>query len=173
MTPTPTKALALENSIPVYEPKTLKDEAFASVLDEIVPELIVVVAFGKILPLSVLEYPKYGCINLHVSLLPKYRGAAPMQRAIMNGESETGVTVMHMNEGLDTGDIILKAETEIGENETSGELFDRLSVLGAELLMETLCEIEKDKEIHRTRQNDCQATYAPMLDKTLDRKSVV
>ena len=106
MMPTPVKTLALENGIPVHTPKTLRDEAFAELLDQYKPEIIVVVAYGKILPLNVIEYPKYGCINLHVSLLPKYRGAAPMQRAIMAGEKETGVTIMYMAEGLDTGDII-------------------------------------------------------------------
>ena len=107
MTPTPVKVLAEENGIPVYTPATLRDEAFARILSECDPELIAVVAYGKILPKSVLDYPKYGCINLHVSLLPKYRGAAPMQRAIMEGESNTGVTIMYMDVGLDTGDILI------------------------------------------------------------------
>ena len=112
MTPTPTKAYALEQGIEVYTPKTLRDEEFYKLLCQINPQLIVVVAYGKILPKEVLEYPEFGCINLHVSLLPKYRGAAPMQRAIMEGESETGVTVMQMDEGLDTGDMILRGEVD-------------------------------------------------------------
>ena len=165
MTPTPTKALALENSIPVYEPKTLKDEAFAAVLDEIVPELIVVVAFGKILPLSVLEYPKYGCINLHVSLLPKYRGAAPMQRAIMNGESETGVTVMHMNEGLDTGDIISTEVFPIGPEDNFEDIHDRSAEVGGVLLSRTIKDIERGVAT-RTKQNDAEATYAAKIEKS-------
>ena len=110
MTPTPVKALALEHAIPVYTPSTLRDESFMAVLSEYTPDVIVVVAYGKILPLSVLSYPKFGCINLHVSLLPKYRGAAPMPRAIMDGERETGVTVMYMDEGLDTLVILLCCE---------------------------------------------------------------
>lgn len=165
MTPTPTKALALENSIPVYEPKTLKDEAFAAVLDEISPELIVVVAFGKILPLSVLEYPKYGCINLHVSLLPKYRGAAPMQRAIMNGESETGVTVMHMNEGLDTGDIISTEVFPIGPEDNFEDIHDRSAEVGGVLLSRTIKDIESGVAT-RTKQNDAEATYATKIEKS-------
>lgn len=164
MTPTPTKALALENSIPVYEPKTLKDEEFANVLLEIAPELIVVVAFGKILPKEVLEYPKYGCINLHVSLLPKYRGAAPMQRAIMAGESETGVTVMHMNEGLDTGDIISVAKFPIGPEDNFEDIHDRSALVGGELLSKTIREIESGVA-KRIKQNDSEATYAAKIEK--------
>ena len=164
MTPTPTKALALENAIPVYEPKTLRDEAFAAILDEIAPELIVVVAFGKILPKSVLEYPKYGCINLHVSLLPKYRGAAPMQRAIMNGEHETGVTIMHMNEGLDTGDIISTEVFPIGPEDNFEDIHDRSADVGGVLLSKTIREIENGTA-KRIKQNDDEATYAAKIEK--------
>ena len=165
MTPTPTKALALENAIPVYEPTTLKDEAFANLLEEISPELIVVVAFGKILPKSVLEYPKYGCINLHVSLLPKYRGAAPMQRAIMNGEQETGVTVMHMNEGLDTGDIISTEVFPIGPEDNFEDIHDRSADVGGTLLSKTIKEIENGTA-KRIKQNDAEATYAAKIEKS-------
>ena len=165
MTPTPTKVVALESSIPVYEPKTLKDEAFQSVLDEIAPELIVVVAFGKILPKCVLEYPKHGCINLHVSLLPKYRGAAPMQRAIMNGERETGVTVMHMNEGLDTGDIISTEVFPIGPEDNFEDIHDRSAAVGGVLLSRTIKDIESGVAT-RTKQNDDEATYAAKIEKS-------
>ena len=165
MTPTPTKVVALENSIPVYEPKTLKDETFQAVLDEIAPELIVVVAFGKILPKSVLEYPKHGCINLHVSLLPKYRGAAPMQRAIMNGERETGVTVMHMNEGLDTGDIISTEVFPIGPEDNFEDIHDRSAAVGGVLLSRTIKDIENGVAV-RTKQNDAEATYAAKIEKS-------
>lgn len=165
MTPTPTKALALENSIPVYEPKTLKDEAFSALLDEISPELIVVVAFGKILPKSVLDYPKFGCINLHVSLLPKYRGAAPMQRAIMNGERETGVTVMHMNEGLDTGDIISVEKFQIGAEDNFEDIHDRSALVGGALLSKTIKEIENGTA-SRVKQNEAEATYAAKIEKS-------
>lgn len=165
MTPTPTKVVALENSIPVFEPKTLKDETFEKILKEINPELIVVVAFGKILPKSVLEYPKHGCINLHVSLLPKYRGAAPMQRAIMNGESETGVTVMHMNEGLDTGDIISVEKFPIGAEDNFEDIHDRSALVGGELLSKTIADIESGVAT-RVKQNDAEATYAAKIEKT-------
>ena len=165
MTPTPTKVLALENSIPVYEPKTLKDEAFLSVLREVNPELIVVVAYGKILPKDVLDYPSYGCINLHVSLLPKYRGAAPMQRAIIDGESETGVTVMYMNEGLDTGDIISVEKFPIGAEDNFEDIHDRSALVGGKLLSDTIVKMEKG-ESTRTPQDDSLATYAAKIEKS-------
>ena len=164
MTPTPTKVIALENSIPVYEPKTLKDEVFEKILEEISPELIAVVAYGKILPKSVLEYPKYGCINLHVSLLPKYRGAAPMQRAIMNGEKETGVTVMYMNEGLDTGDVISVERFPIGPEDNFEDIHDRSALIGGALLSKTIIDMEKGAATH-TKQNDAEATYAAKIEK--------
>ena len=165
MTPTPTKVLSLENRIPVYEPKTLRDEAFAELLKEIDPELIAVVAYGKILPISVLEYPKYGCINLHVSLLPKYRGAAPMQRAIMEGESETGVTVMYMAEGLDTGDIISVEKFPIGKEDNFEDIHDRSAEVGGKLLSKTIKDIESGVAV-RTPQDDNLATYAAKIEKT-------
>ena len=138
MTPTPVKSLALEGGIPVYTPKTLRDGEFFSLLSELAPELIAVVAYGKILPPEVINYPKYGCINLHVSLLPKYRGAAPMQRAIMDGESETGVTVMYMDEGLDTGDIIDSVAFPITETDDFESIHDRSAEIGSQLLSKTV-----------------------------------
>ncbi len=165
MTPTPVKKLALEFGIPVYEPKTLRDEAFEELLENINPDLITVVAFGKILPVSVLEYPKYGCINLHVSLLPKYRGAAPMQRAIINGESETGVTVMYMNEGLDTGDIISAEKFQIGKEDNFEDIHDRSAYVGGELLSKTIKDIFYDRAT-RTPQNEAEATYAAKIEKS-------
>ena len=164
MTPTVVKTLALEKSIPVYTPSTLRDEAFASLLSEISPELIVVVAYGKILPKSVIDFPKYGCINLHVSLLPKYRGAAPMQRAIMEGEGETGVTVMYMDEGLDTGDIIAKEIFPINSTDDFEAIHDRSADIGSALLSKTVFEIEKGN-IDREKQDDALATYAKKVEK--------
>ncbi|MBE6532748.1 MAG: methionyl-tRNA formyltransferase [Ruminococcaceae bacterium] len=164
MTPTPVKALALEHGISVYTPKTLRDEEFAAILDEYKPELIVVVAYGKILPKSVIDYPRYGCINLHVSLLPKYRGAAPMQRAIMEGESETGVTVMYMDEGLDTGDILSVSKFPIGPTDDFEAIHDRSALIGGGLLSETIEKIEKN-EIQRIKQDDSLATYASKVEK--------
>ena len=164
MLPTATKVTAQNNGIPVYEPTTLKDEAFAALLSEIDPEIIVVVAYGKILPLSVLEYPRYGCVNLHVSLLPKYRGAAPMQRAIMEGERETGVTVMYMNEGLDTGDIISVEKFPIGDEDDFEAIHDRSAEIGGALMSRTLRDIEAGVAT-RTEQDHSAATYAAKIEK--------
>ena len=178
MTPTPTKKLAEEKGIKVYTPKTLRDEAFAEVLKEVDPELIAVVAYGKILPESVINYPKYGCVNLHVSLLPKYRGAAPMQRAVMDGESETGVTIMYMDIGLDTGDIIATEKFPIGEEDDFETVHDTSLLIGSRLLSDTIYEIEAGRAT-RTPQNDDLATYAKKVEKedcrvdfTLDAKTV-
>ena len=164
MTPTPVKLLAEENGIPVYTPATLRDGAFTELLSKIAPDLIVVVAYGKILPVSVLEYPKYGCINLHVSLLPKYRGAAPMQRAIMAGERETGVTVMYMDEGLDTGDIIASESFPIGECDDFETVHDRSSEIGARLLSDTVFLIGEGRA-ERKKQDSSLATYADKIEK--------
>lgn len=164
MTPTPVKALALSHGIPVYEPKTLRDEAFAELLAKIDPELIVVVAYGKILPKSVLDYPRLGCINLHVSLLPKYRGAAPMQRAVMNGEKETGVTVMYMAEGLDTGDILLQRAFPIEKDDDFEVVHDTSAAIGAELLLEAIPMLEEGVA-PRIPQDDSLATYAEKIEK--------
>lgn len=162
--PTPIHAAADALGLLVHQPETLKDGAFLSVLEAEKPDLIVVVAYGRILPKYILEYPKYGCINVHGSLLPKYRGAAPIQRAVLAGEKVTGVTTMYMDVGLDTGDMILKKETEIGADETSAELFDRLAVLGAEALLETV-EMLENGTAPREKQNDAESTYAAMIDK--------
>lgn len=164
MTPTAVKALALENSLPVYTPDSLKGEDFMALLNEINPELIAVVAYGKILPKSVLDFPKYGCINVHVSLLPKYRGAAPMQRAIINGEKETGVTIMYMAEGVDTGDIIDTEAFPIGDEDDFEAIHDRSAEVGAKLLVKTvkaLC----DGTATRTPQDDSLATHAAKIEK--------
>ncbi len=162
--PPPVKEKALEYAIPVYQPTTLKDGGFQTVLEETRPELIAVVAYGKILPKYILDYPKYGCINVHGSLLPKYRGAAPIQWSVINGDATTGVTTMYMEEGLDTGDMILKEETPIGETETGGELFERLSKMGAELLVKTVEQLENGTA-KREKQKEEDSSYAPMLNK--------
>ena len=164
MTPTETKVVAMERGIPVYTPKTLSDESFLSTLREHSPDLIVVVAYGKILPAAVLNFPKYGCVNLHVSLLPKYRGAAPMQRAIMEGEQETGVTVMYMDVGLDTGDVIAVSRFPIHADDDFEAIHDRSAEIGSALLSETVFKIEKG-EAARTPQNHSLATYAKKIEK--------
>ena len=165
LTPTPVKSLALERGIPVYTPSTLRDEQFSNLLSDIAPDIIVVVAYGKILPASVLNFPKHGCINMHVSLLPKYRGAAPMQRAIMNGEEKTGVTVMYMNEGLDTGDIISTVEFPILPEDNFEDIHDRSADLGSKLLSKTLIDIAEGRAV-RTPQDDTLATYAAKIEKS-------
>lgn len=156
------KSYALEKGLPVYQPETLKDNAFMEVLDQLKPDVIVVVAYGKLLPEYILNYPKYGCVNVHGSILPKYRGAAPIQRAVLNGDKVTGITTMFMEKGMDTGDILLTAETEIDENMTTGELFDRLAEIGGELLVKTLHGLEKG-EITPTKQDHSLATHADKI----------
>jgi len=164
LTPPPVKVYALEQGIAVYQPNTLRGEEFASLLAEIDPELIVVVAFGKILPQSVLEYPKHGCINVHGSLLPEYRGAAPMQRAIMEGKKETGVTTMMMDVGLDTGDMLLVGKIEICEHDNFETVHDKLGACGAETLIRTLEKL-KNGTLTRTPQDGTLATYAAKIEK--------
>ena len=166
--PPPVKVLAEENDIAVYQPESLKknDDEYIRIIKDINPDIIVVAAYGKILPKEVLDIPRFGCINIHGSLLPKYRGAAPIQWSVLNGDEETGITTMLMNEGLDTGDILLTEKTIIGKNETASELFDRLSVMGAELLMKTIDALQKG-EVIPTKQDDSKATYAQMLSKDL------
>ena len=165
LVPTDVKAAALEAGIEnIYQPEKLRNGELQPVLDKLKPELIVVVAYGKILPDYIIDYPKYGCVNVHASLLPKYRGAGPIQWAIINGEKVTGVTTMKMDSGLDTGDMLLKAETEIGEYETAEELFDRLAVIGGDLLLKTIDGLEKGS-ITPTPQNDEEHTYAPMISR--------
>ncbi len=162
--PCEVKQTALTAGIPVYQPEKLRDGTALAVLRELAPEVIVVVAYGRILPDDILALPKYGCINVHGSLLPKYRGSAPIQRAVINGEKITGVTTMYLAKEMDAGDMIFTAETEIGPSETSGELFDRLAPMGAELLVKTLRAIE-DGSAPRVSQDHAQATYAPPLSK--------
>ncbi len=164
LTPPPVKVLAEKNGIEVFQPETLRNFAFRDELEQLNPEMIVVVAYGKILPEYVLNFPRYGCINMHASLLPKYRGAGPIQWSVIKGESKTGVTSMLMEKGLDTGDMLLKCETEIGEYETAGELHDRLMVMGAELLLETISKAERN-ELTPEKQCDEESCYAPMLSK--------
>ena len=162
----PVKELALTRGTPVYQPVTLRDGTALDILKQLEPELITVVAYGKILPKDILDLPQLGCINIHGSILPKYRGSAPIQRAVLSGETETGVTAMYMAEAMDAGDIILIKKTDIAEMETSGELYDRLGGLGAQLLSETIKAIEKGTAT-RTAQHDAEATYAPPLTKEL------
>ena len=178
LTPTPVKSLALQNNVPVYTPKTLRDEAFMDILRELSPDIIVVVAYGKILPKEVLFYPKHGSINVHVSLLPKYRGAAPMQRAIMDGEKETGVTIMYMDEGLDTGDIVLTERFPIDKKDNFETIHDKSAEIGGPLLLRTIEEIEKGN-VKRVKQDESLATYAKKVEKedclvdfSLDAKTV-
>ncbi len=162
----PVKALALENGIPVYQPVKLRDGTATELIKSLEPDILVVVAYGRILPDDMLEVPKYGAINVHASLLPKYRGAAPIQWAVLNGDKTTGVSTMYLASEMDTGDIIYTAETEIGEFETSGELFDRLMLMGAELLDKTLRDIGAGTA-PRTPQDHGKASYVKMLDKSL------
>ncbi len=164
LTAPPVKTLALEHNIPVFQPNTLKNEDEQVRLRELAPEVIIVVAYGKLLPKAVLDIPPRGCINVHGSLLPRWRGAAPIQWAVIAGDEKAGVTTMQMAEGLDTGDMLLTYETKVGEKETAGELFDRLAQAGAELLTETLVKLD---EITPRPQDDAQSCYAHMLDKQM------
>ncbi len=168
LTPSPVKEYAIKKDLKVFQPeKVKKNTEFIEQIKQLNPDVICVVAYGKILPKEILEIPKYGCINVHASLLPKYRGAAPIQWAIINGDKQTGITTMQMDEGMDTGDILLMEKVEIGENETTGELWDRLSIIGGKLLVETLKQIEEGK-INKTKQGD-NFTIAPMLKKDIGK----
>ena len=162
----PVKETALAHGIPVYQPVKVREEAFVETLRELAPDVIVVVAFGQILPESILNLPKYGCINVHASLLPKYRGAAPMQWAIINGEKETGITTMYMAKGLDTGDMIEKVVIPIAPKETGETLHDKLSAAGGTLILSTLDKLEAGTAV-RIPQNDEESSYAGMLTKEL------
>lgn len=170
MIPTPVKTAAVEYGLSVYQPRSLRkgdDGAEAMrILREIAPDIIIVTAYGQILPKEVLELPKYGCINIHASLLPKYRGAAPINWVILNGEKETGVTSMQMSEGLDTGDMLIKRSALIGENETYQELYSRLSKIGAEVLLETLDAVENGL-LSPQKQDDSISCYSPMITKEM------
>lgn len=162
----PVKELAIENNIPVYQPIKARDEEFIETMKSLNPDVIVVVAFGQILPKDILEIPKLGCINVHVSLLPKYRGAAPINWVIINGEEKTGVTTMYMDEGLDTGDMILKTEVNLDDNITAGELHDKMMNIGAETLKETL-KLIGEGTAPREVQNHEEFSYAPIMNKSL------
>lgn len=161
LVPTEVKAYALTKDIPVYQPESLKDGVLLPALEELKPDIIAVVAYGRILPKYVLEYPKFGCVNMHASKLPKYRGAAPIQRAVLDGESETAASVMLMDEGLDTGDILAEEIIKIGEEETSGELFDKMADVGSKLLSDVIKNIENITP----RPQEGESTYAHMITK--------
>lgn len=162
----PVKELALQNGLDVYQPTKLRDGSFTELLRSLKPDVLVVVAYGRILPEDALSVPTYGAVNVHSSLLPKYRGAAPVQWAVLNGDTVTGVSTMYLAPEMDTGDVIFTERTEIGEFETSGELFDRLMVMGAELLHKTLRAIENGTA-PRSKQDESQASYVTMLDKSM------
>ena len=166
LAPPPVKELALQHSLPVYQPEKLRDGQALEIFRSLKPDLAVVVAYGRILPKELLEVPALGCVNVHGSLLPKYRGAAPIQWSVLNGDAVGGITTMYMAEGLDSGDMILQEETPIGENETAGELYERLSQIGASLLSETVKQILSGNA-PRIPQEESQATLAPMLEKPM------
>jgi len=166
--PTPVKEAALRYGLSVWQPSRVGDPGFVAALKELEPDAVVVVAYGQILPREVLAIPRYGCINVHASLLPKYRGAAPIHRAIMNGETETGVTTMYLDEGMDTGDIIFQATLAIGEEDNVGTVHDRLAALGAGVLLDTLAAVEAGTA-PRVAQNHGLATYAPPLTRADER----
>jgi methionyl-tRNA formyltransferase len=168
LTPPPVKVVAENNNIPVFQPVSLKNGEGVKILEELKPDVVIVVAYGKILPKDFLEFAKYGCINIHGSILPEYRGAAPIQWSVLDGKEFAGVTSMQMNEGLDTGDILLVEKTKIEENETSGDLYERLTVLGADVLLKTLESI-KTNSLNPQKQDDSKSSYAKMLDKSLSK----
>ena len=168
LTPPPVKVVAESNNIPVFQPNSLKNGEGVKILETLKPDVVIVVAYGKILPKDFLEFAKYGCINIHGSILPEYRGAAPIQWSVLDGKEFAGVTSMQMNEGLDTGDILLVEKTKIQENETSGDLYERLTVLGADVLLKTL-EAIKNNSLNPQKQDDSKSSYAKMLDKSLSK----
>lgn len=162
----PVKEVALEAGIPVMQPQRAKDEAFIAELKALNPDIILVAAYGKLLPKAILDMPKFGCINVHASLLPKYRGASPIQWAVLNGDEKSGVTIMHMAETMDTGDIIMTKEVILAKDETAGSLHDKLAEIGGPLLIEAMDALETGRA-PRIRQNDEDATHVTMLDKTM------
>lgn len=164
LTPPPVKVFAAERGYGIYQPNTLRSEEFAALLEKLAPDIIVVVAYGKLLPKSVLDFPKYGCVNIHGSLLPEYRGAAPMQRAIIDGKAQTGITTMYMAEGLDTGDMIMKAVVDIDDSDNFETVHDKLGACGADLILQTLDAIENGSA-KRIPQDDSLATYAAKITK--------
>ncbi len=165
LVPTAVKKVAIEYSIPTFQPETIKNGELMPFLEETKPDLIIVVAYGKILPEYVLNYPKFGCVNGHASILPAYRGAAPIQRAVINGETETGVTAMYMEKGLDTGNMILVKKLKIEDTDTAETLHDKLAILGAQVLKETIERFKKG-DFSSEKQDDSKATYASMLTKS-------
>jgi len=166
LTASPVKELALRYDLPVFQPENFREEETVQQLRDLQPDVVAVVAYGRILPQSVLDIPTKGCINIHASLLPQYRGSAPYQWAVLDGLKETGVSAQYMARQMDAGDVIDVAKTAIGENETAGQLLDRLAVLGADLLSKTLKKLECG-EVTATAQDPTKVTYAPMLDKTM------
>lgn len=166
LTPSDVKVCAEKHNLPVYQPTTLKDGTALEIIEELQPDVIVVAAYGKILPKEIIDFPKYGCINVHASILPKYRGASPIQHAVLNGDSETGVTTMQMDVGLDTGDILLCEKIPIEIDDTSLSMFEKLSKLGASLIVKTLDNVANG-EITPIKQDDSKATYTKMIDKSL------
>lgn len=166
LTPPDVKVEALKYNLPVFQPVSLRNSKGVEILEEINPDLIIVVAYGKILPDDVLAFPKYGCINIHASILPKYRGASPIHFAVLNGDKETGVTSMQMDSGLDTGDILLVKKAEIGINDTTEKMYELLAPLGAEVLMETIALLEKG-ELKPVKQDDSLATKVGLLSKDM------
>ena len=163
---TPVKECALRHDIPVFAPEKIRDPEAVERIRQESPDLIVVAAYGQILPKALLEIPPLGCVNVHASLLPRYRGAAPIQRAVIDGEKTTGVTIMKMDEGLDTGDILLQRRIDLAPDETADSLYDKLSVLGGEALLEALPGLENGT-IVPIKQNDAESSYAPMISKSL------
>ena len=166
LTPPDVKVEALKHNLPVFQPVSLRNGKGVEILEEIKPDLVIVVAYGKILPDEFLTFPKYGCINIHASILPKYRGASPIHFAVLNGDKETGVTSMQMDSGLDTGDILLVKKAEIGINDTTEKMYEILAPLGAEVLMETIDLLEKGM-LSPVKQDDSQATKVGLLSKDM------
>lgn len=167
MMPTPVKETALKYNLPVYQPKKVREPEFVELLRSLKPDVMVVAAFGQIITKEILEMPKYGCINVHASLLPAYRGAAPIQWAVINGDKESGVTIMQMDEGIDTGDMIEKAVVPIAEDETGGSLFDKLSHTGAKLCVKVLKDLEEGTAVREKQPEESTTPYAKMIDKKM------
>ena len=167
MMPTPVKETALKYNLPVYQPKKVREPEFVELLRSLKPDVMVVAAFGQIITKEILEMPKHGCINVHASLLPAYRGAAPIQWAVINGDKESGVTIMQMDEGIDTGDMIEKAVVPIAEDETGGSLFDKLSHTGAKLCVKVLKDLEEGTAVREKQPEESTTPYAKMIDKKM------
>lgn len=169
LAPTPVKEEALRHGTPVYQPVKVRDSAFIEILKDLAPDIIVVAAFGQLIPKEILDMPAFGCINIHASLLPKYRGAAPIQQAVIDGEKESGVTIMRMGTGIDTGDMIAKAVVPLAPQETGGSLFDKLASAGADLLVKTLPEIFEGRAVYEKQPEESPTPYAGMITKNMGR----